>query len=1226
MDRRTITFLSIFIIAVIFLGFGLTWIARASAGPHGGYTPDTDACAGCHRAHTAGYTRLLIGDQDTCSCHSGGISGGGSGSVAALAETDAAVATAISEAGFAPAISEAGAAPSTPNAGVVPTAAGSGSGRIVSTHGNIDFPGRVEDPFELTCVQCHEPHGKTGNLYLVREALLLSPTGEIEVGPVVFQSAAGVKSNDDGISIPTSRICVTCHTNRNNPGYPMVYHSGGANHLDGADYSGQDCTTCHPHDADGDPVTLDGFMAGSGSCIGCHSQPRDRAGVGPDGGRRAVTPEFGAITGATQIASHHVVDAAGSITASAVADDDCRVCHATEFIGGNHTDGYLQLTDPDNPDLTYVELTPGAFRPENITLTDSKILQPFCLNCHDSNGANGDTTPFSDGMPVPVISSTAWSLSVHSTGGMDAINGGYGCLGDGLTSGCHTAGHGSASEKLLSQVDENGAAISGGGAISAATGQTINETCLNCHTDDKVMNKALSGTADDIEEAFSRLFKHDVGSNFTVNGNTYTLQCTTCHNPHVVTGKHWQTGLPGVSPVTLPDLTADPVTNPRAVGTAIWGDEAGEKMNDYAALGAGTGGWYYNVARGVAGGADETVLLTSRPAVYQPPKTGSGYSFEFNGDTLPNYTVFCLGCHDQAALPYQIDDWDSDMHGLGAANAPAYLVDPGTVGSNGNPDPIFGTPDATSGRDFGVWMEWPYESVERNAGINYVLACTDCHETHGSNIRGLLRKTINNSPGSADHQTLCDNCHQFDNSPDHPATGSCGDGGCHGATSDNPNKNSIHGMGERGGGPDKHLWSAPNRPDTTPEIAGVVGYAGSNRLDVTLTGGVYSNKDGTGALNPEDFVLTDVNGNNPKTILSVAHTPGDSVATILMSAALSKSDIRRDLLAIEGISVWDADGDPAGPWPVTISSCPTGVASLEFNESSASATVADKEGALIGQVNNLDGSFVLGNGYFTGDGVDNYITFENNDACLQAGTTLAIKMRLKPTGIPTDTTDYETRILDRGADANYRVSLWRKNSWDTYNAPLTATSIALQVKPTTVLTGEAAWKPILTDYSLCPIVSDHWYQVSIEWDSAREGVLPGSIFVDDQGPDGNDGGERWSGAINCINFSQTLVLTGSRLYAGDRIQAGHSDFVVGANVDDHSANVFEGLIDWIRLGDRQSFDDSSDFPGKQPKSSISFYLPLILKGAASDESAPISNQQSSGANTLYLPVVIKDHD
>jgi len=50
---------------------------QADNGPHGGYTPTTDACAGCHRAHTAASDNLLINQSpDLClTCHGSAAAG-----------------------------------------------------------------------------------------------------------------------------------------------------------------------------------------------------------------------------------------------------------------------------------------------------------------------------------------------------------------------------------------------------------------------------------------------------------------------------------------------------------------------------------------------------------------------------------------------------------------------------------------------------------------------------------------------------------------------------------------------------------------------------------------------------------------------------------------------------------------------------------------------------------------------------------------------------------------------------------------------------------------------------------------------------------------------------------------------------------------------------------------------------------------------------------------------
>src|SRR5512139_1690365 len=59
------------------LVLALVTVASADNGPHGGFTATTDACAGCHRAHSAQYgsNALLITDPESLcmSCHSGGL-------------------------------------------------------------------------------------------------------------------------------------------------------------------------------------------------------------------------------------------------------------------------------------------------------------------------------------------------------------------------------------------------------------------------------------------------------------------------------------------------------------------------------------------------------------------------------------------------------------------------------------------------------------------------------------------------------------------------------------------------------------------------------------------------------------------------------------------------------------------------------------------------------------------------------------------------------------------------------------------------------------------------------------------------------------------------------------------------------------------------------------------------------------------------------------------------
>ena len=56
---------------VLALALMTTITVFADNGPHGGYGPATDACAGCHRAHTAQAGNLLIASSTALcqSCH-----------------------------------------------------------------------------------------------------------------------------------------------------------------------------------------------------------------------------------------------------------------------------------------------------------------------------------------------------------------------------------------------------------------------------------------------------------------------------------------------------------------------------------------------------------------------------------------------------------------------------------------------------------------------------------------------------------------------------------------------------------------------------------------------------------------------------------------------------------------------------------------------------------------------------------------------------------------------------------------------------------------------------------------------------------------------------------------------------------------------------------------------------------------------------------------------------
>lgn len=429
-------------------GSDTTWIIMGlEATPHGGYSASTDNCATCHRTHTSESPALIAaafsGNLFCFTCHDGS------------------------------------------GASVPPYA---------STHSNIDFPG-VEASFETQCVQCHNPHGSS-NLDTIREDVYVVYPN-ITSGPVTFTATSGPDSYDDGLGSTAERICTVCHDNASNPGYPMTNHIGGADHGGSIDYAGTNCTGCHPHSADTEITTQDGFMPSGSGCTGCHSVPTDNGDGIPPGGRRQITGTGGDF----ERASHHVH--------GEVDDVDCEVCHEQT----QHQNGVVRLYNVDNLSIVYALDGVG----------DSAEMEVFCLACHDSDGAGG-LAPFTDTIMPPVIDATGWALASHSSPG------GYYC-GD-----CHDNGHGSNKVSLL--------APWGYSDDGDADDPMMEEErfCYDCHDND---GPAASDVASTFAPATNWVAtaagentnaslndRHDIAlTDQAISG--VKIECTDCHDPHL---------------------------------------------------------------------------------------------------------------------------------------------------------------------------------------------------------------------------------------------------------------------------------------------------------------------------------------------------------------------------------------------------------------------------------------------------------------------------------------------------------------------------------------------------------------------------------------------------------------------------------------------------------------------------------------------------------------------
>lgn len=249
-----------------------TSLARADNGPHGSYTALTDACAGCHRAHTAAAARLLIDSvPNLCySCH-GSIGTGADTNVVdgIYLERDpidenpdeGVTARGLKGGGFTNATMDTNYDGTSAPAAVTSNHLSDGSMGIAWGNGAIGSgPGAT---IQLSCISCHDPHGKAGTGGVATYRLLRAiPTGSGAGGGVNVtdqNTKYYVVSDPDnqyyGENYATrtaslSNWCAQCHTR-----YSAGTGSGSTNSGDpiftyrhmttAAGSSGPACLNCH---------------------------------------------------------------------------------------------------------------------------------------------------------------------------------------------------------------------------------------------------------------------------------------------------------------------------------------------------------------------------------------------------------------------------------------------------------------------------------------------------------------------------------------------------------------------------------------------------------------------------------------------------------------------------------------------------------------------------------------------------------------------------------------------------------------------------------------------------------------------------------------------------------------------------------------------------------------------------------------------------------------------
>ena len=281
------------------------------------------------------------------------------------------------------------------------------------------------------CWDCHDPHGdrpsntnSSGyNIEMIRSQIFVKQDGTYgylgsagvpraveyysRSAPAVPSPAGNIEETTTAAGTAHKGICQACHDPTNpapNPATAWTKYwgytgyddpdgsTGAAPYASGAATAPTHnptgyCITCHKHS---------GKFAGSGGgpdCRGCH-------GTGTQGSRRAVNADFA-------LKSHHVGNASATMGGT-LSNADCAVCHAEAAVSGGvitgtdatyHANGKIDLRNVDSTTAVFtydkdaVAAAAGAatnWGSKNATwrTQTSANLDPFCIGCHDSDGAS----------------------------------------------------------------------------------------------------------------------------------------------------------------------------------------------------------------------------------------------------------------------------------------------------------------------------------------------------------------------------------------------------------------------------------------------------------------------------------------------------------------------------------------------------------------------------------------------------------------------------------------------------------------------------------------------------------------------------------------------------------------------------------------------------------------------------------------------------------------------
>jgi predicted CXXCH cytochrome family protein len=187
---------ALFVLVLLILSCGL---ALADNGPHGGFSAATDACAGCHRTHTAQQADLLVSSSTALcdSCH--GSSGTGADTnvtdgvyvnrdTTAESPAEGVANRGLKGGGFTNALMDTNddGAPNGASRATTSAHTFDGSSGTVWGNGSSGTGGAIA----LSCGSCHNPHGKAAGGTATYRVLRPVPTGS--------GAGAGVTVADEG--------------------------------------------------------------------------------------------------------------------------------------------------------------------------------------------------------------------------------------------------------------------------------------------------------------------------------------------------------------------------------------------------------------------------------------------------------------------------------------------------------------------------------------------------------------------------------------------------------------------------------------------------------------------------------------------------------------------------------------------------------------------------------------------------------------------------------------------------------------------------------------------------------------------------------------------------------------------------------------------------------------------------------------------------------------------